>query len=1683
MMHHGQTGQQQQTAATTQSTTAATNAKISAEQQPPAQQPTQTQAQVQQQQQQSGVAIKPLSFKVRGVSKEVPGSKASALCEPDIRTFWSSNSTAKEMVLLELEETCIVSQIKVHNKSVNDWEWLAALSLKNDSYVKFASIQVFGIEVPGMVPEFQPVIDTLSALVCSSREQGEQHLTLLREISKKLSPFSFYLQQEIQEAKAGDMHFLGSLAGVYYPILSVCSFRDEQSEGCKAAPFILSVLRETRTSVHLHHISQRISGLLPTIQSSKSPQMSDDPQQQQIEALLNLLFCCYSNPHFSATFAELSDDMFKKILPLIKGLRTNLSVPLKNIEASPFRITLSQENETALSTLLIFMTNITCINLLDKFTPYLDSSSVQMQSAASLALFLSVGPLSTNLQEIQNKSEIIIELLKEFLPLPADKYAVDVLLFLKLILAGCFDSHLDKFLASKIQVLFLFPFLRIPLALPLLLPSLEDGLRSTAEIHINRTMYILNCAVSHSALLPQIEQELLEKHVDYSSAFASIAPSCQLPLGAGLVELEVTTGKTAGRGWMDMLPAAHVSLNSLEQRALAILKDPDLVHPSTPLDSMSSEDVDVYVLHNSSVRHVKAAQLERIAQRLHTAGNKESIDMAIQTILSAAECHINPYFLANFPSSLKELTSKDSSLTELKSLEESRDVSVMSLLLLGAVWDDGSIRKEDVLSLLNGDADMGTIIRQNQELLGNFFMKRLMLPSAPLTESLISSFISFLHWATPKKSYYNQVIKTIVECSKKFDTLIGLTNVNIPSCTRLFRLITDLVHTASICDTIEPIEWINAIDSIATSPHIMVHYFGWCAVSGAWTQFPHTVMSVALPSLSAVLRVYSDSLYQPQFDAVRSTEALAPELKPELLKIVPNLLTNFSGFANEIMKATCRLIEEADACEVPSLLTWVGGLYEQFVTSNETYQTKNFSFVARALLEQIIKSHTVHVAHEIPNLLSVVTSLCICPWITVDVVSRLLDIVKPIFNQHNKSVGSAFEMSSFSELLSAFEKHPHCDHLLLLVATVFADLSEEKKQIIVHILNLVEPFWSTYSQLADSMIQAAVECVTSFGLPEFWTSVQVVLSWCQELQAIKKWHCSGALLCFTIKATVNIMQSNAPKNGIPSEIIELYAKCLSSRSMQAPRLKWRQKSIIYMQDLLRPETQISPPSLTHFVSVIQTALEHPEPELREAGLQLILHSIETLSPNLGPIRSVWSWVFNVALLDNFPKIRMIALTVIERFLPFILTEEISVFSLTFFKLCSELLVQGRPNSMCHSRIGLELLAMFICHHSEIVTQIPISLWESVKCVQERVPSCAALAGKILLTKLDPKCGSIVTTDIKAPVSRPSEILDPETAELRDTILRVVVKYQAEDKLEAGKKIDVKRLTLYAQEAAVELSIRRTPQSETVSNDSTCEVSNKHVPEKTEFPSRETLLLRIQSLEKEIEEENNRELIKRVQKRIELDTILTHEREIEYHRQQLRKHEALLRLRQEQETTALKDIERQIAIEEEREKTKQLKHKVDMDSEHQTQLRLERKATAPREREQYSARAREREREKETVHIRQEPAITITTTLTPTVDMGQLQMQPSGCISPPISTSTPPPVPSALPALPPTPLQTQAQPVVLTTGSIPEDADEDTDLVQPVQSFQPYGQIPGQKVTVTKTSRRRAPDPRSRPKNL
>ncbi|KAJ7549300.1 hypothetical protein O6H91_07G048500 [Diphasiastrum complanatum] len=211
--------------------------------------------------------LKALPFKVRSMSRESQSQKAVNVIDSDLRTHWSTGTNTKEWLLLELEESCLLSHIRIHNKSVLEWEISVGLRFKPDTFLKVRPrceaprrdimyhigytpcryvrisclrgnpiaiffIQLIGIAVPGLEPEFQPVVDYLVPQIISRKQDHhDMYLQLLQDLTSRLSPFLPHLETELtvgSESMESSIRFFAMLVGPFYPILCVIGGRENE---------------------------------------------------------------------------------------------------------------------------------------------------------------------------------------------------------------------------------------------------------------------------------------------------------------------------------------------------------------------------------------------------------------------------------------------------------------------------------------------------------------------------------------------------------------------------------------------------------------------------------------------------------------------------------------------------------------------------------------------------------------------------------------------------------------------------------------------------------------------------------------------------------------------------------------------------------------------------------------------------------------------------------------------------------------------------------------------------------------------------------------------------------------------------------------------------------------------------------------------------------------------------------------------------------------------------------------------------------------------------------------------------------------------------------------------------------------------------------------------------------------
>ncbi|XP_020093990.1 uncharacterized protein LOC109714019 isoform X4 [Ananas comosus] len=229
--------------------------------------------------------VRPLPYKVKATSRESPTQKASHVLDSDLRTHWSTATNTKEWILLELDEACLLSQIRIYNKSVLEWEITVGLRYKPEAFVKVRprceaprrdmmypmnytpcryvriyclrgnpiaifSIQLIGVPVPGLEPEFQPVVNYLLPHIVSHKQDADDmHLQLLQDIAKRLVVFLPYLEADLTsfaDAAESKIRFLAMLVGPFYPVLRLVIEREATK--MQLNPADLDASRNNQTS-------------------------------------------------------------------------------------------------------------------------------------------------------------------------------------------------------------------------------------------------------------------------------------------------------------------------------------------------------------------------------------------------------------------------------------------------------------------------------------------------------------------------------------------------------------------------------------------------------------------------------------------------------------------------------------------------------------------------------------------------------------------------------------------------------------------------------------------------------------------------------------------------------------------------------------------------------------------------------------------------------------------------------------------------------------------------------------------------------------------------------------------------------------------------------------------------------------------------------------------------------------------------------------------------------------------------------------------------------------------------------------------------------------------------------------------------------------------------------------------
>ncbi|XP_057800433.1 uncharacterized protein LOC131015933 isoform X2 [Salvia miltiorrhiza] len=312
--------------------------------------------------------VKPLGYKVKAMSRESPAQKAAHLLDTDLRNHWSTATNTKEWILLELDEPCLLSHIRIYNKSVLEWEISVGLRYKPETFVKVRPrceaprrdmmypmnytpcrfvriscmrgnpialffVQLIGISVPGLEAEFHPVANYLLPYIISHKQDAvDMHLQLLQDVTSRLARFLPHLEADLNsfaEAAEPTMRFLAMLAGPFYPILQIASERENARLAPNIPDYEASKINVSSTALTVSsNFEPRRSRTTSSVSLPISMHLVFRP-----DAVLLLLRKAYKDPNLGSVCRTASRILLKFMEPVlmheVSGLASEItsSVP------------------------------------------------------------------------------------------------------------------------------------------------------------------------------------------------------------------------------------------------------------------------------------------------------------------------------------------------------------------------------------------------------------------------------------------------------------------------------------------------------------------------------------------------------------------------------------------------------------------------------------------------------------------------------------------------------------------------------------------------------------------------------------------------------------------------------------------------------------------------------------------------------------------------------------------------------------------------------------------------------------------------------------------------------------------------------------------------------------------------------------------------------------------------------------------------------------------------------------------------------------------------------------------------------------------------------------------------------------------------------------------------------------
>ncbi|RVW23087.1 hypothetical protein CK203_099975 [Vitis vinifera] len=408
------------------------------------------------------------------------------------------------------------------------------------------------------------------------------------------------------------------------------------------------------------------------------------------------------------------------------------------------------------------------------------SSKFHNAKAACVLIDLCASALAPWLTQVIAKVDLAVELLEDLLGTIQGArhslaHARAAIKYIVLALSGHMDDILARYKEYACTVA--LNVIRMAVRKPSVLPSLEsEWRRGTVAPSV-----LLSILDPHMQLPPEID--LCKFPISKTQEQESLKSNSQMILMERLMFLILNKNISESSPGDGTTEEKHVT----EKNLTKICQNSLLLDAAFPVEYVNLQ-ADYMQLMNYRDCELRASEFRRLALDLHSQHeiSPEGHDAAIDALLLAAECYVNP-FMSSFRASskvinqstgtripqncdiseLRKVFEKNSSdLEKVTHLENKRDKVVLQILLEAAKLDRKYKKKmsdeehylyypeehdDQVinLSLLDIEsADAVTLVRQNQALLCNFLIQRLRREQHSMHEILMQSTLFLLHSAT-----------------------------------------------------------------------------------------------------------------------------------------------------------------------------------------------------------------------------------------------------------------------------------------------------------------------------------------------------------------------------------------------------------------------------------------------------------------------------------------------------------------------------------------------------------------------------------------------------------------------------------------------------------------------------------------------------------------------------------------------------------------------------------------------------------------------------------------------------------------------------------------------------------------------------------------------------------------------